>query len=113
MGAMCWLCCAIPRFFGWIIDHIFFDGMGSNEFTLFIMSALLSSIIIYVFLKFLGDSAGIMMILVGVGGLITVVGTPLIVFTIFGLIFQLMGKRADLIVGINILMYIFCFICYF
>lgn len=70
-----------------------------------------SSVLIYLYVKFLGKIGGILMIVIGVAGAAFSAGTTL-GLTILGFVLAFVSKKAELIVVLNVLIFVLYLLCY-
>ncbi|MBU5537451.1 MAG: hypothetical protein QW818_01415 [Candidatus Aenigmatarchaeota archaeon] len=87
---------------------LFFGGEGIQAV---LITMLVSSVIIYLYTKYLGKVGAILMIIVGVAGAAFSAGTTLSL-TILGFVLMFVSSNAKIIVGLNVLVFVLYLLCY-
>jgi len=84
--------------------------VGSEGIEAILIAMVVSSVIIYLYTKFLGKIGGILMIVIGVAGAAFSAGTTL-ALTVVGFILAFVSSNAMVLVGLNVLIFVLHLLC--
>ena len=101
-----WIACGPIKLPLWLLSWILpGEGILTN-----IIALLIILFVVYISVKTLGATGGILLMVVGIAGFAFTAGTS-IILTIIGFIATMTGKKAGFITGIVAVMGIICIIC--
>lgn len=113
MGYCVWglsfLACGTPNIFNFFLDIFLPDEVPTLLF--YLISLVLSSVVIYLLAKMLGRIGGMLLMVLGVLGSLFTAGISL-VLTLIGFILTFLGGAAMLVIIINVISYLLCIACY-